>query len=266
MKFLNRSVVVLFLILHSVQGADAQSPPPPPPGQAHNPALAVMKACGDYLFILQGPVLNRLNPNTYQSTGSISFEETQDQRGPKPMGMLIPAGGNGKPETLLVLLANRLFVINPAAFTKPKPIILPEPQVPGQSPARETSTGNKETGQQTPPEGPVGPPMPPGEFMGPDPGRPGFGPGFGPQPPSGGRPAMGPMQPPFMRGHDGRGFGPGAGPFGSFAALPPFSHPPQVEIKGQKLFILQHGKLLTIDYQTGDVKTIPLQDLAKAEK
>jgi hypothetical protein len=266
MKLLKRSAAVLFLILRSMQGANAQSPPPPPPGQAHIPALAVMKACGDYLFILQGPVLNRLNPNTYQSTGSISFEETQDQRGPKPMGMLIPAGGNGKPETLLVLLANRLFVINPAVFAKPKPILLPEPQVPGQSPARGTSTGNKETVQQTPPEGLAGPPMPPHELMGPGAG-PGFGPGFGPQPPAEGGPGMGPMHPPFMRGHDfGRGFGPGTGPFGSYAALPPFPPMPQVELKGQKLFILQHGKLLTIDYQTGDVKTTPLQDLAKAEK
>lgn len=78
---------------------------------------------------------------------------------------------------------------------------------------------------------------------------------------------MGPMPPPHMRGRSfGRGFEPGAGPFGSYAMLPPFPPMPQVEIKGQRLFILQHGKLLTIDYQTGDVKTIPLQDLAKAEK
>jgi hypothetical protein len=268
MKLTKRSAGLFFLLLLSMRGANAQAPPPAPPstGQAHLPAFSVMKACGDYFFILQGPVLYRLNPITYQSAGSISFEETQDQRGPKPTGMLIPAGGSGKPEALLVLLANRLFVINPAAFNKPKPIILPAPQRPGQRATKGTGGGDKESGQQPPPEGPDGPPMPPNESANPASG-PAFGPDSEPQPPAGGRPAMGPMPPPHMRGRSfGRGFEPGAGPFGSYAMLPPFPPMPQVEIKGQRLFILQHGKLLTIDYQTGDVKTIPLQDLAKAEK
>jgi hypothetical protein len=215
-------------------------PPPPPP-----PPL--MKACGDYVFVLQGATLYRYNPSNSQQAGSISLVDTQaPQRPHKQIGLLIPAGGNGKPESLLVLLGNRLFVINPSGFTKPTPIVLPEPQGSEKPDSKAPTSVGTGSGKQAPP------PPTPQEGMGDQPD----GPGFGEQAP--------PPPPPMGLGEPGgHAFRPGAGQM----PAPPLGPPmPQVEVKGSKLFLIQGRRLLVIDYQNGDVKTVALPEQPKAEK
>ncbi len=246
--------VLLFVILSAAQMLWAQAPrggefgaqwdrlmpplPHPPP---------VMKACGDYVFVLQGATLYRYNAANSQQTGTISLVDTQALQGPhRRLGLLIPAGGSGKPESLLVLLGNRLFVISPSAFTKPNPIVLPEPRASEKPDSRIAGSMGAGSGQQQP--------LPPTQQA--DMGDPPDGPGPGVQAP--------PPPPPMGRGEPGgHGFrsGPGQMP-------PPLPPPlmPQVELKGSKLFLIQDRKLLTIDYQNGDIRTVKLREQSKAEK
>jgi hypothetical protein len=162
------------------------------------------------------------------------------------MGLLIPAGGNGKPESLLVLLGNRLFVINSSGFAKLNSIILPEPQVSETPDSRTPGSMGASSGQQAP-----FPPTPHADM-----GDPPDGPGSGEQVP--------PPPPPMGRlGPGEHAFRPGAG------QTPPLLPPPlmaQVELKGSKLFLIQARRLLTIDYQNGDVKTVALPEQPKAEE
>jgi hypothetical protein len=253
MNSLKRLAVLLFVVISLGQVLRAQGPwggwfgpprdrfmPPLPP-----PALA-MKSCGDYLFVLEGATLYRFNAVNAQQAGSISLVDSQVPPGPPmPLGLLIPAGGSGKPESLLVLLGNRLFVVNPSTFTKPKPISLPEPQAPEKPEPKVHAPVGAASGQEAP-----APPTPQANMGGPP-----EGPGFGEQAPP--PPPMGRREP------GGHAFGPGDRQMSPRPPLPPM---PQVELKGSKLFLTQGRRLVAIDYLSGDVKTVALPDLRQPEK
>ncbi len=219
--------------------APFMSPPPSPP--------PVIKACGDYVFVLQGDTLYRYNVANSQQAGSISLVDVQAPPRPhRHMGLLIPAGGNGKPESLLVLLGNRLFVVNPSTFTKPNRIILPEPRASEKPDSETPGSIGANSGQQAP-----FPPTPQADM-----GDPPDGPDSAEQ--------ASPPPPPMGRGGPrGHAFRPGAG---QIPAPPPVPPMPQVELKGSKLFLIQGRRLLTIDYQNGDVKTVAFPEQPKAEK
>ena len=252
MNLLKQSAVWLLIIQGSTPLLWAQGPrgggfgPQRAPFMAPPPPPLVMKSCGDYVFVLQGATLYRYNTGNFQQSGSMSLADTQSSQWTHGhLGLLIPASGNGKAETLLVLLGNRLFVINPSAFTRPSPIFLPEPQ------------GSEKTASKGPDSMEAGPGEP-----APIPPTPQAVKG---DPPDGPNPFEQEPPPPPM-GHGGpRGyvFRPGA------EQMPPPPPPfplPQVELKGTKLFLIQDGRLLVIDYQSGDVKTIAFSGQPKAEK
>lgn len=278
-KSLKRVVLLLVILVGSAAVGLAQSGPSmPSPMPSQMPSAPPplmppleMKASGDYLFVLQGATLYRYSVASGQLAGSLVLTEEKTPQmppAPGPGGLLIAAGGSGKPETLLVLMGKRLFVVNPATFSKPTVIAIPEPSAP-QKPDAKAATGSA-AGQPPAPAGadnssaPPAPPMgAPGQNLGPGPGQP-----FGQQPGMSMGPGAGPMMQPMAPGGPGmRGFGPGAGPMSAMmpmmASMPPMPH---FELKGTTLFLMHGRTLWAIDYQSGDVKTIALPEPAKTEK
>jgi len=192
--------------------------------------------------------------------------------------MLLTGGAGTKTERLLVLFGNHLFAVDPLTFTKPTAIVLPDPHPMERV---QSSVPAKADMQQGPPVQPRElPPAPPGD-MNNQSGGPGAQPGqsfrggpgwFPAPPPSGFGPGMPPpFPPPPMPQEAFRG--PDAGLGGGIMPMPPgmMSGPagpptPQIEVKGQKLYIMRGPHLVAVDYLTGDIKTIDVMEKPKVGK
>jgi hypothetical protein len=265
-----------------------------------------MKACGDYLFVLQGATLQRVNLSTSQVAGSISLmdginpkdqnvsppqsESSKEQKTQEPSesqhfrhffphpGLRLTAGSGTKSERLLVLLGNRLFVVDPVTFTKPTAIVLPDPhpEEKSQSPVSAKATAQPghpgHPGELPPPlpgemdNPPMGPGAHPGQsFQG------GPGGSSGPQPMGFGSGMPPPFPPPPMPQGAFRcpnvGFGGGAMPMPpGMMQGPAGPSTRQIEVKGQKHYMMRGPQLVAVDYLTGDIKTLDVMEQTKAGK